>query len=113
WQTRISCYLTPSIASIGRLEETTSRTTAREHPRGTISLPYCCEHGSRVVGIQRKVNCARTAVREENPLPGFSTVSRAEYAALFVRTKRMAERRHVNHFGIDRINSDACDCLCV
>src|SRR6185437_9374397 len=96
--------LLPRCAAIGGFIYPTAWTAAGKTPR---SPHFLIQRGIKHVRICRRechIDRARFVVPIENLLPRLPCVGRAEYAALFVWSIRVANRRNKNNIRIVRID---------
>src|SRR5207237_1059773 len=59
-----------------------------------------------IVRVHAEVDCASVLTAGQDVLPALATITRAEDAALLIRTVRMAQRSHVDEVGVIRVDAD-------
>ena len=101
--------LVPGIASIRRLPEAASRSSADHLPGEAPMIPERRVQDPRVGHVHRQIRRARVLVDVENELPAPAAVRGAVDPALLVRAVRGALRRDVHEVGIPRMHPDSGD----
>ena len=103
--------LGPVVSAVGRLEDPAAGSTARHFERVSIRLPQRDVHHLRVVRIDDQLVGAGLVVPEQDPVPRLPAILRSVDAALRIRRRVMAERRHVHEVRVRRIDPDLGDDL--
>ena len=103
--------LGPGPAGIARLPHRAAQAAAVEAPRGAAALISRGIEHLVVRGIHHQLGRAGVLVHEMNARPGQAAVGGLVDAAFAAAAPQAAERRHVDHVVIDRIDDDAGDVL--
>ena len=101
--------LAPGVAAIGGLEESGTRSAARELPRNPGDLPERRVDRVGVLRIDRQIDCAGPGVAKEHARPAAAAIARTIDASRLGGLRRIAERRRVNDVGIGGMDAQARD----
>src|SRR5208337_4178284 len=89
--------------------ETAARTAGFHHPGLAVSLPHAGKENAWIGQVELDINAAGLVIHVENTLPGLATVTGAEDATGWVRSKWMSERGHEHGVRIFGVNNHAPD----
>src|ERR1700730_9014572 len=105
----------PGVACIGGLIQPAPRAIVRttRSPWRPTRSPHIGVQDLRVGGIEGQINRSRVFAFVENFLPSQSTIERAEYAFLGIRTVVMSEHSNKHTVRIVRIDQNYADLLSV
>src|ERR1700733_8078262 len=99
----------PAHTAVGGAIQSTSRTTAGEIPRLSACLPQRGVDDLRVMWVETHVDRTGLRILVQNLGPGLAAVSRAEHAALGIRTEGMPESGDQHDVRIVRIDDERAD----
>ena len=106
-QAGIVRYLRPGIAAISRLVQPAIGPTAVYGPEVAPDLPDGGVEDAGVGGVHGQVDGAGILALEQDLLPRFPSVGRAEDTALLVRPEGVPQGRDIDYVGIIGVYPDA------
>jgi hypothetical protein len=100
-----------TLTAIGALEKPAAGAARRHRELGAIRLPQRRVDDVGIRAVNADVNGGRRIVAEQHAPPALAAVGAFEHAALRVRRRVLAERRHEDDVRVRGMNADLRDIL--